>query len=48
MSAETYGLVHVAEDMMYDLEISAPSFIIYSRLLKKNFAVEISPKEEQG
>ena len=38
-------LVHVAEDMMYDLKISA---IFYTRLLKKNFAVEIIPKEEQG
>ena len=30
---------------MYDLEIGT---IFYSRLLKKNFAVEIIPKEEQG
>ena len=31
--------------MMYDLQIGA---IFYSRLLKKNVAVEIIPKEEQG
>ena len=42
---ETYGLVRVAEDMMYDLLIGA---IFYSRLLKENFAVEIIPKEEEG
>ena len=45
LSVENYGLVRAAEDMMYDLQIGA---IFYSRLLKKNFAVEIIPKEEQG
>ena len=45
LSVENYGLVRAAEDMMYDLQIGA---IFYSRLLKKNVAVEIIPKEEQG
>ena len=45
LSVENYGLVRAAEDMMCDLQIGA---IFYSRLWKKNFAVEIIPKEEQG
>ena len=45
LSVESYGLVRAAEDMMYDLYIGA---IFCSRLLKKNFAIEIIPKEEQG
>ena len=44
MSVENYGLVRAAEDMMYDLQIVA---IFYSRLLKKNFAVEIIPKKNK-
>ena len=44
LSVENYGLVRAAEDMMYDLEIVA---IFYSRLLKKNFAVEIIPKKNK-
>ena len=43
-SVENYGLVRAAEDMMYDLQIVA---IFYSRLLKKNFAVEIIPKKNK-
>ena len=42
LSVENYGLVRAAEDMMYDLQIVAN---FYSRLLKKNFAVEIIPKK---
>ena len=44
LSVENYGLVRAAEDMMYDLQIGA---IFYSRLLKKNFAVEIIPKKNK-
>ena len=40
VSGETYGLIRVAENMMNDLDRR----IFYSRLLKKNFAVEIIPK----
>ena len=45
LSVENYGLVRAAEDVMYFFWIDA---IFYSRLLKKNFPVEIIPKEEQG
>ena len=44
MSVENYGLVRAAEDMMYDLQIDP---IFYSRLLKKNFSVEIIPKKNK-
>ena len=44
LSVENYGLVRATEDMMYDLQIVA---ILYSRLLKKNFAVEIIPKKNK-
>ena len=44
LSVENYGLVRAAEDMMYDLQIVA---IFYSRLVKKNFAVEIIPKKNK-
>ena len=44
LSVENYGLVRAAEDMMYDLQIVA---IFYSRLFKKNFAVEIIPKKNK-
>ena len=44
LSVENDGLVRAAEDMMYDLQIVA---IFYSRLLKKNFAVEIIPKKNK-
>ena len=45
LSVENYGLVRAAEDVMYFFLDLA---IFYSRLLKKNFAVKIIPKEEQG
>ena len=44
LSVENYGLVRAAEDMMHDLQIVA---IFYSRLFKKNFAVEIIPKKHK-
>ena len=44
LSVENYGLVRATEDMMYDLQIVA---IFYSRLVKKNFAVEIIPKKNK-